>query len=85
MVIDTVYENAPASNLGVPGPDGGVFDIGFNGLSDVSEDVRKELPPECLAAFEEALEKERVWKGNWGLERRDGLRRAPKIDKGPMV
>jgi chromatin structure-remodeling complex protein RSC7 len=85
MVVDTIYESAPASNLGVPGPDGAVYDIGFNGLADVSEDIKADLPPECLRAFEEALEKERSWKGHWGLESRDGLRRAPKIDKGPMV
>ncbi|EHL01378.1 putative Chromatin structure-remodeling complex subunit rsc7 [Glarea lozoyensis 74030] len=85
MVVDTVYESAPASNLGVPGPDGAVYDIGFNGLEGVSEDIKAELPPECLKAFEEAVGKERVWKESWGSEGRDGARRAPKIDKGPMV
>jgi chromatin structure-remodeling complex protein RSC7 len=85
MVVDIIYESAPASNLGVPGPDGGVCDIGFNGLADISDDIKADLPPECLRAFEEALEKERSWKSNWGLESQNGFRRAPKIDKGPMV
>lgn len=82
MVVDTVFESAPRPNLGVPGPDGEFFDMGFNGLSAVSDDVKAELPPECLAAFEEALAAEKEWKNRWGSETTDGLRRAPKIDKG---
>jgi chromatin structure-remodeling complex protein RSC7 len=85
MVVDTVYETAPASNLGVPGPDGEIYDMGFNGLSSVSDDIKADLPPECLKAFEEALAKEKAWKSKWGLESQNSLRRAPKIDKGPMV
>ena len=82
MVVDTVFESAPRPNLGVPGPDGEFFDMGFNGLSAVSDDVKAELPPECLVAFEKALAAEKEWKGRWGSETTDGLRRAPKIDKG---
>jgi chromatin structure-remodeling complex protein RSC7 len=82
MVVDTVFESAPRPNLGVPGPDGEFFDMGFNGLSTVSDDVKAELPPECLVAFEKALAAEKEWKGRWGSETTDGLRRAPKIDKG---
>jgi chromatin structure-remodeling complex protein RSC7 len=85
MVIDTVYESPPVSNLGIPGPDGGIYDIGFNGLSDISDDIKADLPPECLKAFEEALAKERNWKSQWRLESQNTLRRAPKIDKGPMA
>src|SRR3954451_4021778 len=66
MIVDTVYESAPSSSYGVPGPDGDVFDLGFNGLSTVSDEIKAELPPECLAAFENALEKEMQWKNNWG-------------------
>lgn len=82
MVVDTVFESAPRPNLGVPGPDGEFFDVGFNGLSGVSDAVKAELPPDCLAAFEQALAAEKEWKTRWGSETRDGLRRAPKIDKG---
>lgn len=82
MIIDTVFESAPSTNYGVPGPDGDVHDLGFNGLSSVSDDIKAELPPECLKAFEEALEKETQWKNKWGTETSDTHRRPPIIDKG---
>lgn len=85
MIVDTAYETAPYSNLGVPGPDGDVHDIGFNGLSAVPDDIKAELPPECLAAFEEALAKELEWKNNWGTESTDAHRKAPVIDKGLIM
>ncbi|KAH6678112.1 putative chromatin structure-remodeling complex subunit rsc7 [Halenospora varia] len=84
MIVDTVYETAPASNIGVPGPDGDIYDLGFNGLSSVSDDIKADLPPECLAAFEKALAKENEWKSKWGSEGQDTLRRAPRIDKGQV-
>ena len=82
MIVDTVYESAPASHLGVPGPDGDAHDLGFNGLSSISDDIKAELPPECLEAFEKALEKELEWKNRWGTEIENTLRKAPPIDKG---
>ena len=82
MIVDTAYETPPYSNIGVPGPDGDVFDLGFNGLSSVSDEVKAELPPECLAAFEEVLAKEMEWKNKWGTEGTDAHRKAPIIDKG---
>lgn len=82
LVVDTVYESAPRSNMGVPGPDGEVFDLGNNGISTISEDLKAELPPDCLKAFEEALVAEKEWKSRWGTETQDGSRRAPRIDKG---
>jgi chromatin structure-remodeling complex protein RSC7 len=82
MIVDTAYETPPYSNLGVPGPDGDVYDLGFNGLSAVSDEVKAELPPESLAAFEEALAKEMEWKNKWGTEGTDAHRKAPVIDKG---
>jgi len=85
MIVDTVYETAPASNLGVPGPDGDAHDLGFNGLGSVPDHIKSELPPECLQAFEEALEKEMQWKNKWGTEARDASRRAPAIDKGLIL
>ncbi|TVY35587.1 Chromatin structure-remodeling complex subunit [Lachnellula subtilissima] len=86
MVVDTVFEAPPynyPSRL-VPGPDGDSFDIGFNGLSGVSDDVKACLPPDCRAAFEEALEKETQWKNKWSGEAVDGHRRMPKIFLGQV-
>lgn len=85
MIVDTVYESAPSSSYGVPGPDGDVHDLGFNGLSTVSDDIKSELPPECLAAFEKALENEMKWKTKWGTESSDSNRKAPAIDKGLIL
>jgi chromatin structure-remodeling complex protein RSC7 len=82
MIVDTVYQSAPSVNLGVPGPDGDAYDLGFNGLSSVPEAIRVELPPECRKAFEDALEKEMQWKNKWGTEGQFAHRRAPVIDKG---
>lgn len=85
MIVDTAYETAPYSSLGNPGPDGDVHDIGFTGLSAISNDIKAELPPECLAAFEEALAKELEWKNKWGTEATDAHRKAPVIDKGLIM
>ena len=85
MIVDTVYESSPSSNYGVPGPDGDAYDLGFNGLASVSNDIKSELPPECLVAFEEALEKEMQWKTKWGTESSDSNRKAPAIDKGLIL
>jgi chromatin structure-remodeling complex protein RSC7 len=85
MIIDTMYESAPASNLGVPGPDGDDYDIGFNGLSSVPPEIKAELPPDCLAAFNKALEKELQWKNRWGSESTDARRKQPIIDKGLVI
>lgn len=82
MIVDTVYESAPSVNLGVPGPDGDTYDLGFNGLSSVPDDIKAELPPQCRQAFEDALEKEMKWKNKWGTESQYGHRKEPKIDKG---
>jgi chromatin structure-remodeling complex protein RSC7 len=85
MIVDTVYESAPASDFGVPGPDGDAYDLGFNGLTGVPDDIKAELPLECLKAFEDALVKELQWKNKWGPESRDAGRRAPAIDKGLIM
>jgi chromatin structure-remodeling complex protein RSC7 len=85
IIVDTAYETPPYSNVGVPGPDSDVYDMGFNGLSTVSDDVKAELPPECLAAFEAALAKEMEWKNKWGTEGTDAHRKAPIIDKGLIM
>jgi chromatin structure-remodeling complex protein RSC7 len=85
MIIDTVYESAVSSNFGVPGPDSQEFDLGFNGLASVPDDIKAELPTECLDAFEKTLEKEMQWKNKWGTEKVDAQRRQPIIDKGLVV
>lgn len=85
LIVDTVYENPPYSMLGVPGPDSNKFDIGFNGLTGVSEDILSELPPECRKAFDDALVKEKEWKSQWGTESVDAKRKAPIIDKGLIM
>ena len=51
----------------------------------MSDDIKAELPPECLKAFEEALAKEQQWKSKWGSEGKDTMRRAPIIDKGLIM
>ncbi|CZT05022.1 related to nuclear localization protein NPL6 [Rhynchosporium agropyri] len=82
LIVDTVYESAPASTFGIPGPDGDYYDLGLNGISGISDDIKAELPEECRLALEEALEKEMQWKNKWGSESQSGHRRAPIIDKG---
>ena len=82
MIIDTVYESPAYSNLGVPGPDGDSIDLGFNGLSGVSDEVKSLLPQECLGEFEKTLKAELDWKRKWGTESSDTLRNQPAIDKG---
>lgn len=79
LVTDTYFENPPLPNMGVPGPDGDVEDLGPNGLSTVSQDLLEELPEECRAAFEEAQEAELGWKRKWGHEQRDGARGKLRI------
>ncbi|RDW89069.1 hypothetical protein BP6252_01101 [Coleophoma cylindrospora] len=85
MIVDTVYESSPSTNFGLPGLGTASTDLGFNGLSSVPDDIKAELPPECLKAFEEALAKERGWKSKWTSEEKDTNRRAPKIDKGLLL
>jgi chromatin structure-remodeling complex protein RSC7 len=85
MIVDTIYESAPGSTLGVPGPDGDDYDLGFNGLSSISDDIKAELPPECRKAFDDALEKEKQWKNKWGTESQFTHRKAPTIDKGVII
>lgn len=100
MIIDTYMESSPSTHYGVPGPDGAGWDLGGNGnssargednylgmdgLSGVSEDVLDVLPEDCRRAFEEAREREREWKGRWGVEGVDGGRRSVKVDKGLIL
>ena len=76
-----LYQNNPT----VPGTGNFISDLGFNGLASVSDDIKAELPPECLAAFEKTLAKEMEWKSRWSTEKGDAQRRQPIIDKGLVV
>ena len=82
LIADTLLQNPPYSNLGIPGPDGAHMDIGFNGVSSIPKELRDELPEECRRALESVVRKEEAWKESWGDEERNARRRAPVIDKG---
>ncbi|PWY76468.1 hypothetical protein BO94DRAFT_204745 [Aspergillus sclerotioniger CBS 115572] len=82
-IHDIHYESSPYSNLGVPGPDGDVHDLGSNGLVSVansmnpeftSPEVLEELPLECKEALIEAAAREWEWKSKWSREASDGAR-----------
>lgn len=79
LVTDTYFESPPISNLGVPGPDGNISDLGPNGLSTISQEVLDELPEDCRQAFEEARQAELDWKSKWGNEHTDGSRGKLRI------
>lgn len=79
LVADMYFETPPFSNLGVPGPDGGVNDLGPNGLSDIPDHVLDELPEDCRLALEQAKEAEAQWKNKWNTERTDGSRGSLRI------
>lgn len=79
LVADTHFVSAPSSNLGIPGPDGDVEDLGPNGLGGISAEVLEELPADCRQAFEEAMQRERQWKSQWGNEASDGWRGQLRI------
>lgn len=85
LIVDTVYENPLSSHLGPPGPADDTRDVGFNGLSTVTDEVLAELPPDCRTAFEKSLSAEKDWKAKWSTESVDALRRAPIIDKGLIM
>ncbi|KAI0485081.1 chromatin remodelling complex Rsc7/Swp82 subunit-domain-containing protein [Xylariaceae sp. FL0804] len=81
-VIDTHMEVPPA---GVSSAVYGKHEVppflsDFQGLGAVSGDVLEELPPECRAAFDKALDAEKAWKARWGPEKQMAHRREPIID-----
>lgn len=82
-IHDIQFESSPYSNLGVPGPDGDVHDLGSNGLISVADsanpeftspEILEELPPECKEALIEAAAQEWKWKSKWCHEANDGAR-----------
>ncbi|RAL65044.1 hypothetical protein DID88_001151 [Monilinia fructigena] len=58
-------QNLNGGNVNGSGVAGDDF-IGMDGLCGVSEDVLAVLPEDCRKAFEEARERERKWKRQWG-------------------
>ncbi|MCJ1310266.1 hypothetical protein MMC25_003928 [Agyrium rufum] len=84
LTVDTVYRNPPISNLGVPGPDGDIYDIGTRSLDDVPDEVLEELPEDCKQAFLEAHAEELGWKTYWGNEKQDGMRAGLTITYSGM-
>lgn len=82
MIVDVVYESAPASFSSHLNSDNDLFDLGFGGLSNISEEIKAELPTECLKSLEETLKMEKQWKSRWGPESEHGHRRPPIINKG---
>lgn len=84
MVTDT-YMSSPAGLQAAAGRDRASdpadFLASYDGLGAVPEDIKDLLPPECRAAFDGALERDRAWKGQWGTEGEQGARRLPIIDK----
>lgn len=79
LITDLSYEAPPHANLGIPGPDGDVEDLGPNGLSTIPSDVLSELPDGCRTAFEQARKAETNWKAKWGTEGTDGARGELRI------
>lgn len=53
----------------------------FQGLGAVSDDIKSLLPPDCRIAFNQAVENEESWFGQWGDEKTTMCRREPIIDK----
>ncbi|KAL4896532.1 chromatin remodelling complex Rsc7/Swp82 subunit-domain-containing protein [Aspergillus ambiguus] len=85
-ITDIYYETPPYSNMGVPGPDGDVHDLGTNGLVStanathpefVSPEILEELPAECKEALVDAAAREWEWKAKWRREVTDGARMTP--------
>jgi chromatin structure-remodeling complex protein RSC7 len=86
VIQDIVYESPQYSNMGIPGPDGDVLDVGPNGLVSVANPTHPEfmtpeimelLPPECKEALIEAAAQEVEWKSRWTTETQDGERTQP--------
>lgn len=85
-IHDVHYETPLYSNMGIPGPDGDVHDLGTNGLISVANprypeflgpDILDELPPECKEALLETAAREWEWKSKWSGEAGDTARTTP--------
>jgi chromatin structure-remodeling complex protein RSC7 len=86
VIQDIVYESPQYSNMGIPGPDGDVHDIGPNGMVSVANpnhpefmtpEILELLPPECKEALADSCAREVEWKSKWRTETEDGQRTKP--------
>lgn len=82
-VSDTYYEK-PSKGINPSaypsfGDSGAVN--GPQGLTAISPELTKLLPPECLGAFETALANEKQWRARWQPQSQATSRRQPIIDK----
>ncbi|CAL5867616.1 uncharacterized protein PFLUO_LOCUS1835 [Penicillium psychrofluorescens] len=86
VIHDIHYESPPVSNMGIPGPDGDVHDLGANGMITaadpqhpefMSADVLDELPADCKEALLASATQEWEWKSKWCSEAADGARSRP--------
>lgn len=80
LLVDTHFVGPSISDLGVPGPDGDIYDVEHRGLTDVPDEVISELPRDCLQAFVEVRAEELKWKNAWATETEDGFRARFKVD-----
>lgn len=85
-IHDIHYESPQYSNMGIPGPDGDLVDVGPNGLITIAnpqhpefmtQEILAELPPECKEALLTAAANEYEWKSKWGTETEAGARSRP--------
>ncbi|KAI1440055.1 chromatin remodelling complex Rsc7/Swp82 subunit-domain-containing protein [Annulohypoxylon stygium] len=81
-VVDTHMETPPAGLSQAVYEQRQVPDFlaPFQGLGAVSKEIYDELPEECKASFDKALDQENDWKSKWGNESANGHRRQPIID-----
>ncbi|KAI9678878.1 MAG: hypothetical protein M1829_001862 [Trizodia sp. TS-e1964] len=79
FIADIIFQPAPRSNLGIPGPGIVEEDFGHHGLLGVPDDVVAELPFDCLESFKEAREQELKWKMSWGTESEECARQRLRI------
>lgn len=79
LVSDTYYVNPPVSDVGNPGPDGDVLDLGPRGLVTTSGSLAAAMPVDCLRALHSACGEAMEWKKAWAGEDRDGARAPLRI------
>ncbi|KAL8856742.1 MAG: hypothetical protein Q9178_006699 [Gyalolechia marmorata] len=79
LISDIYYVNPPVSDVGYPGPDGDVLDVGSPGVATTSESVAADMPADCLRALKRARSDAMKWKNSWAGEGRDGARAQLRI------
>ena len=79
LISDIYYVNPPVSDVGNPGPDGDILDVGTPGVATTSVSVAAEMPADCLLALKRARSDAMKWKNSWAGEERDGARAQLRI------